>query len=31
MNAQERKEQRLKLLKDDIGRHLAASAASGSL
>jgi hypothetical protein len=31
MNAEEKREQRLKLLEDDIGRHLAASAASGEL
>jgi hypothetical protein len=31
MNAEEKREQRLKLLEDDIGRQLAASAASGSL
>jgi hypothetical protein len=31
MNAEEKREQRLKLLEDDIGRKLAASAASGEL
>ena len=31
MNAEERRERRLKLLEDDIGRHLAESAASGEL
>lgn len=31
MNAEEKREQRLKLLEDDIGSHLAASAASGEL
>jgi len=30
-NAQERREQRLKLLEDDIGRHLAQAHASGEL
>jgi hypothetical protein len=30
-NAQQKKEQRLKLVEDEIGRHLAASAASGEL
>jgi hypothetical protein len=31
MNAEEKRQQRLKLLEDDIGRHLAESAASGEL
>ena len=31
MNAEEKRERRLKLLEDDIGRHLAESAASGEL
>ncbi len=31
MNAEEQREQRLKLLEDDIGRHLAQAAASGEL
>jgi hypothetical protein len=31
MNAEEKRENRLRLLEDDIGRHLAASQASGEL
>ena len=31
MNAEEKREQRLKLLEDDIGRHLTQAAASGEL
>jgi hypothetical protein len=31
MNAEDKREQRLKLLEDDIGRHLAESQASGEL